>query len=381
MKKKVLIISGEPSGDLHGAGLIRELKRINPDIEYSGVGGNKLKQEGMNLLYSIEKLSFMGFYEVLKNLKVIRELKRKLLDFIDHDKPDLVILIDYPGFNLRFAKEIKKREIPILYYISPQVWAWGKKRIETIKKLVDRMVVFFPFEEKLYKDAGVEVDLIGHPLLDLVKPALSKDEFQRKLKLTGKETLVGLLPGSRWQEIEKVLPVMVRACLILKKRFPDLKIAIGVAPNINQERLQIFLKKTNLEAIILEDLTYDLMSYSDLLLATSGTATLESAISGTPLIVLYKTSLFTYLLAKTLVKIPNIGMVNIVAEKKIVPEFIQSEAKPERIAREMEKILTDKAEYERIRNDLSRVRDRLSEKGAYQRGARIVNQMLSQVFQ
>jgi len=380
MKKKVLIISGEPSGDLHGAGLIRELKRINPDIEYSGVGGYKLKQEGMNLLYSIEKLSFMGFYEVLKNLKVIRELKRKLLDFIDHDKPDLVILTDYPGFNLRFAKEIKKREIPILYYISPQVWAWGKKRIETIKKLVDRMVVFFPFEEKLYKDAGVKVDLIGHPLLDLVKPALSKDEFQRKLKLTGKETLVGLLPGSRWQEIEKVLPVMTRSCLILKKRFPDLKIAIGLAPNINQERLQIFLKKMNLEATILEDLTYDLMSYSDLLLATSGTATLESAISGTPLIVLYKTSLFTYLLAKTLVKIPNIGMVNIVAEKKIVPEFIQSEAKPERIAREMERILTDEGEYERIKNDLTRVRDKLGEKGAYHRGAQIVNQMLSQVF-
>ena len=380
MKKKVLIIAGEPSGDLHGAGLIRELKGINPDIEYSGVGGNKLNQEGMSPLFGIEKLSFMGFYEVLKNLKVIRELKKKLLDFIDRDKPDLVILIDYPGFNLRFAREIKKRGILILYYISPQIWAWGKKRIKTIKKLVNRMIVFFPFEEKLYKDAGVEVNFIGHPLLDLVKPSISKEEFQRKLQLNSEETLIGLLPGSRWQEIEKVLPVMARACLILKKRLPDLKIAIGVAPNINKERLQVFLKKMNLDATILEDLTYDLMSYSDLLLATSGTATLESAISGTPLIVLYKTSLFTYLLAKTLVKIPNIGMANIVAGKKIVPEFIQSEAKPERIAREMEKILTDKGEYERIKNDLARVRDKLGEKGAYHRGAQIVNQMLSQVF-
>ena len=380
MNKKVLIIAGEPSGDLHGAGLIRELKRINPDIEYSGVGGNKLKQEGMNLLFGIEKLSFMGFYEVLKNLKVIRELKKKLLDFIDRDKPDLVILIDYPGFNLRFAKQVKKRKIPILYYISPQVWAWGGKRIETIKRLVDRMVVFFPFEEKLYKDAGVEVDLIGHPLLDLVKPSISKEEFQRKLQLTGKEILIGLLPGSRWQEIEKVLPVMVRACLILKKRLSNVRVAIGLAPNIGKERLRDFLKNLNLDAIILEDLSYDLMSHSDLLLATSGTATLESAISGTPLIVLYKTSLFTYLVAKTLVKIPNIGMVNIVAEKKIVPEFIQSEAKPERIAREMEKILTDKGEYERIKRDLVTVKYRLGEKGAYHRGAQIVNQMLSQVF-
>ena len=377
MKKKVLIIAGEPSGDLHGAGLIRELKKINPEIEYFGVGGNKLKQEGMNLLFSIEKLSFMGFYEVLKNLKVIRDLKKTLLNFVDRDKPDLVILIDYPGFNLRFAREIKKRGIRILYYISPQVWAWGKKRIETIKELVDRMIVFFSFEEKLYKDAGVEVSFIGHPLLDLVKPSISKEEFRRKLQLTGNEILIGLLPGSRWQEIEKVLPVMVRACLILGKKLHNIRVAIGLAPNIDQAKLQVLLKKLNLEAVFLKDLTYDLMSYSDLLLATSGTATLESAISGTPLIVLYKTSLFTYLLAKTLVKIPNIGMVNIVAEKKIVPEFIQSEAKPERIAQEMERILTDKGEYERIKNDLSRVRDRLGEKGAYQRGALIVNQLLS----
>jgi lipid-A-disaccharide synthase len=377
MKKKVLIIAGEPSGDLHGAGLIRELKKINPDVEYFGVGGSKLKQEGMDILFSIEKLSFMGFYEVLKNLKIIRELKRKLFNFVDQDKPDLVILIDYPGFNLRFAREIKKREIPILYYISPQVWAWGKKRVKTIKELVDRMVVFFPFEEKLYKDAGVEVSFIGHPLLDLVEPSLSKEEFRKKIQLTEKEILIGLLPGSRWQEIEKILPVMSESCLLLKKRIPDFKIAIGVAPDINQERLQVFLKKINLDAIILKDLTYDLMRYSDFLLVTSGTATLESAISGTPLIVLYKTSPLTYLLAKTLVKIPNIGMVNIVSGEKIVPEFIQSGAKPERIAREMERILTDKVEYERIKTSLGRVRDKLGEKGAYLRGAQIVNQMLS----
>ncbi len=380
MKKKVLIIAGEPSGDLHGAGLISELKKINPDVEYSGVGGGKLKQEGMNLLFSIEKLSFMGFYEVLKNLKVIRELKKTLLNLIAKDKPDLVILIDYPGFNLRFAKEIKKRGIRILYYISPQVWAWGGKRVETIKRLVDRMVVFFPFEEKLYREAGVKVDFIGHPLLDLVRPSLAKEEFRRKLQLSGKETLIGLLPGSRWQEIEKVLPVMERACLILKTKLLDMTVAIGLAPNIGKEKLQTFLKEVDFEAIVVEDLTYDLMKYSDLLLATSGTATLESAISGTPLIVLYKTSLLTYLLAKTLVKIPNIGMVNIVAGKKIVPEFIQSQAQPEKIAREMEKILTDKNEYERIKDDLSKVKDKLGEKGAYQRAAQIANQMLSQVF-
>jgi len=377
MKKNVLIVAGEASGDLHGAGLIRELKKINPDIEYSGIGGVKLKEEGMNLLFRIDKLAFMGFYEVIKNLGLIKELKKKLINHLNQYKPDLVILIDYPGFNLRFAKEVKKRKIPILYYISPQVWAWGKKRVNTIKKLVDRMVVFFPFEEKLYKDAGVKVDFIGHPLLDLVKPTLSKEDFRNELQIKENEILIGLLPGSRWQEIEKILPVMVHSGLVLKKRMKNLQIAIGLAPTIDKQKAYDFLKKKNFNIQLLEDLTYDLMSHSDLLLATSGTATLESAISCTPLIVLYKTSPLTYLLAKALVKIPHIGMVNIVAGKKIVPEFIQSQAKPEKIAEEMEKILKDEDEYKRIKIELNEVKTRLGEKGAYRRGARIVNQMLS----
>ncbi|HEX9913135.1 MAG TPA: lipid-A-disaccharide synthase [candidate division Zixibacteria bacterium] len=377
MKKNVLIVAGEASGDLHGAGLIRELKKINPDIEYSGIGGVKLKEEGMNLLFRIDKLAFMGFYEVIKNLGLIKELKKKLINHLNQYKPDLVILIDYPGFNLRFAKEVKKRKIPILYYISPQVWAWGKKRVNTIKKLVDRMVVFFPFEEKLYKDAGVKVDFIGHPLLDLVKPTLSKEDFRNELQIKENEILIGLLPGSRWQEIEKILPVMVHSGLVLKKRMKNLQIAIGLAPTIDKQKAYDFLKKKNFNIQLLEDLTYDLMSHSDLLLATSGTATLESAISCTPLIVLYKTSPLTYLLAKALVKIPHIGMVNIVAGKKIVPEFIQSQAKPEKIAQEMEKILKSKDEYKKIKIELNEVKTRLGEKGAYRRGARIVNQMLS----
>jgi lipid-A-disaccharide synthase len=377
MKKNVLIVAGEASGDLHGAGLIRELKKIKPDIEYSGVGGVKLKEEGINLLFSIEKLAFMGFYEILKNLGLIKELKKKLINHLDQRKPDLVILIDYPGFNLRFAKEVKKRKIPILYYISPQVWAWGKKRINTIKNLVDRMVVFFHFEEKLYKDAGVEVNFIGHPLLDLVKPSLSKEGFRNKLRIKENEILIGLLPGSRWQEIEKILPVMVRSGIILKKRIKNLQIAIGLAPTIDKQKAYDFLKKKNSDIQLLEDLTYDLMNHADLLLVTSGTATLESAISCTPMIVLYRTSFLTYLLAKVLVKIPHIGMVNIVAGKKIVPEFIQSQVKPEKIADEMEKILKDKEEYKRIKIELNEVKTGLGEKGAYRRGARIVNQMLS----
>ena len=376
MSKKLLIIAGEASGDLHGAGLVRELKKLNPGIEYSGVGGSKLKEEGMAILFSIDRLAFMGFYEVLKNLALIQELKNKLLDFIDQNKPDLVILIDYPGFNLRFAKEVKKRNIPVLYYISPQVWAWGKRRVKAISKLVDRMLVFFPFEEELYKQEEVRVNFIGHPLLDLVKPSFSKQDFRNRLKIREGESLIGILPGSRWQEIENILPPMLRSCSILKQRLKNLKIAIGLAPTIDVNKAELFLKKTNPEVQFLKDSTYDLMSHSDLLLVTSGTATLESAISGTPLIILYKTSFLTYFIARLMVKIPFIGMVNIVAGEKIVPEFIQFQIKPQKIAQEMERILKDKDKYERIKVKLNQVKNRLGQKGAYQRGAEIVNQML-----
>jgi len=376
MKKKVLIIAGEASGDLHGAGLIRELNKLNPEIEFFGVGGEGMKKEGVNLLLTIEKLAFMGFFEVMKNIQLIRELKKMLSNFIDQDKPDLVILVDYPGFNLRFAREVKKRKIPILYYISPQVWAWGRRRVKTIRELVDKMLVFFPFEEKLYNDAGVKVNFIGHPLLDLVKPNFSKEAFRKRLQLREKEFLIGLIPGSRWQEIENILPQMVRSCLILRERLKNLQIAVALAPTIDKQKVSSFLKKLNCEVVLLEESTYDLMSHSDLLLATSGTATLESAISGTPLIILYKTSFLTYLLARSLVKIPYIGMVNIVAEEKIVPEYIQFQVKPKKISLEMEKILKHREEYERIKMKLYEVKKRLGEKGAYRRGAEIVNRML-----
>lgn len=376
MKKRVLIVAGESSGELHAAGLIRELKKLNPEIEFFGVGGERMKKEGVNILFTIEKLAFMGFFEVLKNIQLVRDLKKMLSNFIDRNKPDLVILVDYPGFNLRIAREIKKRQIPILYYISPQVWAWGRRRVNTIRELVDEMMVFFLFEEKLYNDAGVKVNFIGHPLLDLVKPDFSKEAFRKRLQLREKEFLIGLLPGSRWQEIKNILPQMVRSCHFLKKRLGNFKVAIGLAPNIDKQKTGLILKNVNFEVLLLENSTYDLMSRSDLLLVTSGTATLESAISGTPLIILYKTSFLTYLLARSLVKIPYIGMVNILAEEKIVPEYIQFQVKPRKIALQMEKILQDRDEYERIKMKLNEVKKRLGEKGAYRRGAEIVNRML-----
>ncbi len=221
MKKKILIIAGEASGDLHASGLIRELKKLNPEIEVFGIGGSKMRETGVELIYNMERFSLMGFSGVLKRLNFFRKMMNSIVSFAEKRTPDFAILVDYPGFNLRLAQKLKKKGIPILYYISPQIWAWGGKRLEKIKKLVNKILVFFPFEEKIYNDAGVDVEFIGHPLLELVKPTLNPEEYRRRMNVGKKDILLGLLPGSRIQEVEKILPVMLHTCIILKKRFKN----------------------------------------------------------------------------------------------------------------------------------------------------------------
>jgi lipid-A-disaccharide synthase len=378
MNKQILIIAGEASGDMHGVGLIKELRRINPQASFFGMGGDKMREAGVETFYHINQLSFMGFFEVLENLGFFREVMKKMTQILDERKPDLAILIDYPGFNLKLAEEIKKRKILILYYISPQVWAWGKGRIKKIKKLVDKMIVFFPFEEKIYKDAQVDVDFIGHPLLDVVKTSLTQDEFRNKFGIEKDQILIGLFPGSRALEVEKILPIMLSSCEIMKSKIKDLKVAVSLAPTIEKDYLVSFLTQKRLEVVLVEKFTYDLMRYSDFLLVKSGTSTLEAAIIGTPFVVIYKTGFLTWLVARSLVKVPYIGMVNLISGKKIVPEFVQYEAKPEKIAWEMYQFLTDKEKYQKMKDELSAVKEKLGEKGAYKRGAEIVFRMLGE---
>ncbi|MGB2697831.1 MAG: lipid-A-disaccharide synthase [Candidatus Zixiibacteriota bacterium] len=376
MKKKILIIAGEASGDLHSSGLIKELRKLNQEMEIFGIGGNKMKETGVELIYDMERFSLIGFSEVLKRLNFFRKMMNSMVSCAEDRSPDLVILVDYPGFNLRLAQRLKKKGIPILYYISPQIWAWGGKRLEKIKNLVNKILVFFPFEEKIYNDAGVDVEFIGHPLLELVKPTLSQEEYRRRMNLGKNDILLGLLPGSRTQEVEKILPVMLQTCLLLKKRLKKLKVGVSLASIIEKDLLKKILNQFELEIILEKELTYDLMHYSDLLLVTSGTATLESAIAQTPLLILYKTSFLNWILAKSMIRIPYIGLVNVVAGKKIVPEFIQYQAKPELLAGEAFDILSDRKKYEDIKAELNKVKQRLGQKGAYKKAAGIVNQML-----
>jgi lipid-A-disaccharide synthase len=383
--KKILMVAGEASGDLHGSSLIRELKNVNSRLQFFGIGGDRMRKEGMELIYHIDKLSIMGFFEVLKNLGLIREVMNTMVKLAEERKPDLVVLIDYPGFNLRFAKKVKKIGISIVYYISPQVWAWGGNRVKKMKGLIDKMIVIFPFEVDIYRNVGIDCEFVGHPLLEVVKPVLSKEDFQSKFDLRKNETLLGLLPGSRWQEVEKILPLMLESVQLLGSRIKNLKVMLGLASTIKKEKVQTILDQFKSKVEIVENLTYDLMKHSDLLLVASGTATLESAILGTPFLVLYKTSFWTYLFAKSLVSIPNIALANVVAGKKIVPEYIQSKAIPKNIAEEMYDLLTNKSRYKSIQNELSLVKEKIGsfhslqvgEVGASKRAAQIINGIIS----
>ncbi|NIM98968.1 MAG: lipid-A-disaccharide synthase, partial [candidate division Zixibacteria bacterium] len=239
--KKILITAGEASGDLHGSSLVRELKRINPRLEIFGLGGDKMKKEGVELIFHVDRLAIMGFFEVLKNLNFVRGAMKTMMSVAEKRNPDLAILIDYPGFNLRFAKKLKKSGIPVVYYISPQVWAWGGNRVRKMKGWIDKMVVILPFEKDIYQRFNIDCQFVGHPLLEVTKPILSHEDFQRKFDIRKNDTVVGLLPGSRWQEVERILPIMVQSCTLLTNRIKNLKVLSGLAPTIKRQDLENLL--------------------------------------------------------------------------------------------------------------------------------------------
>jgi lipid-A-disaccharide synthase len=376
-RQKIAIIAGEASGDLHGSSLVKELKKINPDLEFFGIGGDKMKREGVELIFHIDRLSIMGFFEVIKNLSFIREVMKTMVSVIEVKRPDVAILIDYPGFNLRFAEKVKSLGIPVVYYISPQVWAWGGNRVKKMQALIDKMIVVFPFEKQIYDKFNIDCEFVGHPFLEVARPVLSLEDFQRKFDIRKNEVVVGLLPGSRWQEVEKILPIMLDSCQLLKARIKDVKLLLGLASTIKKERIESLLTQANSQVMIVENLTYDLMKHADLLLIASGSATLECAILGTPFLVLYKTGFWNYVVAKSLINIPNIALANVVAGKRIIPEFIQKKAIPTHIAEEMYEILNDKNRYKAIQNELAKVKEKLGEEGASKKAAQIIVRMMT----
>jgi len=370
------MVAGETSGDLHGAHLVEAIHQIDPEVQFFGVGGEHLEQKGMKLLYHSHSLSVVGITEALFKLRTILRTLKGLKKSLDRERPKLIILIDFPDFNLRLAKIAHQKGIPVLYYISPQVWAWRPGRVKLIAERVKKMVVFFPFEVPLYEAAGVDVEWVGHPLVDIVKPTLPKEEVFRKFGLDPQRRTVGLLPGSRIHEVERLLPPLLASAHLLQKEIPDLQFVIPLAPGFTEATLSPWMRNTPAPVKLIHGWTYDLMNISELLILASGTATLEGAILGKPMIIIYKVSLFSSWVGRAMIQVNHIGLVNLVAGKGIAPELIQKDVNPERIAEESLRILKDSTFQQKMVESLKEVRQRLGHPGASQRAARIVMSLL-----
>jgi lipid-A-disaccharide synthase len=370
--KRILISAGEPSGDLHASNLVKDLKRLKPDLEFFGIGGEFSRRAGVAIPFDISRLAVVGLTEVLKNLSTISRIYKGLLDEIDSKKPDIAILVDYPGFNFRLAKALKKRSIPVVYYISPQIWAWGKGRIKIIKECVEKVIVFFKFEEELYKREGVDVECVGHPLLDIAKPGLSREEFLNKHGLSGDRKTVALLPGSRAMEVKALLPVMARTSEMLERKAGRLQFLVAKYGALEKNIYNSIIEDRSLDMTVVENETYDMLAASDFAIVASGTAALETAIIGTPFVITYKTSLLNYLICRPFVKTPFLGLVNVISGKEVVPELIQFNATPQKISDKVFEILSSPDRMSAMRETLKGITSSLGASGASLRAAKAI---------
>lgn len=372
MKRSILVIAGEISGDMHAAQVVRAIKAKAPDTEFWGIGGDELRAEGVELLHDVRDMAVMGFFEVIKGIGFFVRVFLQILREVKARKPDSVILVDYPGFNLRMAKQLKKRGIKVYYYVSPQVWAWKKERIPMMAKVIDRLMVIFPFEVGVFKDTPLQVDYVGHPLVGEINHFLSTDPVE--LPWQG-ERKVGLLPGSRHQEIGRILPVMLAAAQKLEAKHPNLSFMIPV-PNEQVEadvRQRIAATQDKpVKVTVVRGQTREVVRQAEAALVTSGTATLETALIGCPMVVTYKTQAITAFLARQLVKIPYICIVNIVANRSVVPEVLQNDATPESLFEHIDHLLGDTPEHGKMVVGYEEIREILGTQDAGQTIADIV---------
>ena len=368
---RILLVAGEASGDIHGGDLIAALKHQAPQVEVFGVGGPALQAAGMQTLVDTATIAGMGLVEACDKLGALIRTYRQLKRILQTEPPDLLILIDFPEFNLRLAKVAKKAGVPVFYYISPQVWAWRKRRVQTIAKRVDRLAAIFPFESAFYAAHGCSVEFVGHPLVDRVHPTRSREETFQQYGFDPARKLIALLPGSRSQEVRYLLAPMLGATTLLGNAY---QFVVAAAPTLKIEELNRQTKETSVRVI--QGDTYNLVHAADLAVVASGTATLETALLERPMVIVYRLAPLTYLLARLLVDVPFIGMPNLIAEHRVVPELIQGQVTPERIAAEARRLLTDAQAYSVAQEGLREVRRRLGSGGAAVRAAALVVEIL-----
>lgn len=371
-----MIVAGEASGDLYGADLVKKARVLDPGLSFFGIGGVRMRAAGVETLIDSAAIAVIGLVEIVKHCPAITGAYLKLKRILHTTPPDLLILIDYPGFNLRLAKAARQAGVKVLYYISPKVWAWKAGRIKTIAASVERMAVIFPFEVSLYEKAGVPVTFVGNPLLDLVHVSSNRAAAAASFNLDPSRKIVGLFPGSRHNEIEKLLPVIISAAAVLKEKFPDVQFILPLASTLRSDDIMPQLTAAKLDVTITRERIYDVIRACDAVISVSGTVTLEIALVGTPMVIIYKLAPLTWHLARRLVKIAHVGLCNIVAGERIVPELLQDEASPERIAAEISHFLED-PEYRRsVREKLLAVRESLGEAGAADRVARLALEIM-----
>jgi lipid-A-disaccharide synthase len=363
---RIFLVAGESSGDIHGANLVRALRDLEPAIQYEGLGGSNMAAAGVRLHCDLANRAIMGFVEVVRSLPFIRRLFRETVERLRSDPPDCLVLIDYPGFNMRLAAEARKLGVRVIYYISPQVWAWKKGRLQKLAATVDKMLVILPFEADLYREAGLACTYVGHPLLDHIPNVPIEGRFR-----TG--TTVGLLPGSRSQEIERLLPVMLKTAQGLLEHRPDLRFAIPCVDEEREAQIRAIIARSgtlgDLPIEIVVGKAYEVLAGARFCLVASGTATVEACLFGVPMIILYRVAPITYWMARVLVDVPHIGMVNILAERRIVPEFIQEEAAPGRIVPVALDLLEETSARAQMLEDLGAVRKLLGGGGASRKAA------------
>ncbi len=359
--KRLLISCGEPSGEFYGAELVAELRKRQPDLEVFGLGGDRLAAENVRLLAHLRDLAVVGLVEVLSHLRRLKALFDSVVAEAARVRPDVAVLIDYPDFNLRLARELRKLGIPVVYYVSPQLWAWRRGRIKDVKRDVAKMLVIFPFEEAIYREAGVPVTFVGHPLIDHVKPPADRTAMASQLGLSPDRPVIALLPGSRNKEVGFNLPPMIEAVKALREARPELQFVLAAGPHL---RAGTFDQARTAGITIVEGRTREVLSSARVAIVASGTATVETALTLTPMVVVYRLSALTYALGKPLVSVSNYAMVNLIAGRVVVPELIQSDFTPSRVAEETLRILDDGSPRTEMLRNLGEVREKLGKGGA-----------------
>jgi lipid-A-disaccharide synthase len=384
--KKILMIAGEASGDIYGSDLARHLYKLIPSLKIAGIGGKRMRDAGVNILYDMSGISVVGVSEILPRLKAIRQAYKLAAELIRAREVDIVVLIDYPGFNIRLAGAAKKAGIPVVYYVSPQIWAWRVGRIRLLAKRIKKMIVVLPFEEDIYKRAGIDCSFIGHPLVDEILSTRPLEESLLRYGIGSDKTVIGLFPGSRIGEIRALLPAFLEAAQLIKNGNPKIQLVMAVAESLNFKEVEDVINKwdmskngenRHLDVKTIRGEANDVLNVSNVIIAASGTITLQAALLEKPMVIVYRLSQFTYLIAKLLVNVKDIGLVNILAGRRIVPELLQSNATPDKIAAEAKRFLYDSKYYDRTKKDLNEIKLKLGPPGASARVAKVIAGMLN----